>query len=208
MLKTNTILRPITLALFFIVIFSSYCNSGDKKYYPVENREPRVSSLGFSIVPPPGDNWFESFKGQSIYYTKKTNPKIRTFFTGATEIHTSKSFDTPEEFLKFVKKKKNFNRFPTRYKNAKNEYKIDNRLSSFGVSYVQTYEDHEAKNLGKNQFLLIKNHGLICLHPNSPKVGVDVYYSDRFIPSKQNISFKKEGEAFLQSLKFLPINKE
>lgn len=207
-MKTKKTLQHFTLALFFIAVFTASSNAVDIKYSPVKNREPRVSSLGFSIVPPPGENWLEGFSDQSIYYAKKTNPKIQTFITGATEISTSKAFASAEDFLTFVKEKKGVNENPTRYQNTKSDYKVDTRLAPFCVSYNSTYEDHNAKNLGENQLLLVENHGLICLHPDSSKVGVDVYYSDRSVPSEQNSLFKQEGEAFIQGLKFLPLSQK
>ena len=207
-MKTKETLQHFTLALFFIAVFAASSNAGDIKYSPVTNREPRISSLGFSIVPPPGENWLEGFSGQSIIYAKKTNPKIQTFITGATEISTSKVFASVEDFLAFVKETKEVNENPTRYQNTKSGYKVDTRLASFCVNYNSTYEDHNAKNLGENQFLLVENHGLICLHPDSLKVGVDVYYSDRSVPSEQNSLFMQEGEAFIRGLKFLPLSQK
>jgi hypothetical protein len=207
-MKMKNSLSQVTLALILIVVFSSSCNSGEQKYDPVKDREPRISSLGFSIVPPPGENWLESFADQSIYYIKKINPEIQSFYTGATEIKTSKSFATAEDFLIFVKEKKDFNKYPNRYQKAKNEYKIDTHLAPFCVSYVLICEDHEAKNLGGNKFLLMSTKGLICMHPDYPKVGVDVYYSDRSVPNQEKKLLEKEGEAFIQSLKFLPLNQK
>lgn len=134
---------------------------------------------------------------------KKTDTEIRTFYAGATEIYTSKAFASAEDFLAFVKEAKELSQDTTRFQNTKNEYKIDTTIAPLCVSYNQTSEDHGAKNLGSNLFLLVENHGLVCLHPDSQKVSVDVYYSDRSVPSEQNLFLKKEGEAFIQSLRFL-----
>lgn len=207
-MKTKSTLVLIMVTLVIVVVSRTSSNAGDKKYYPVTNREPRVSSLGYSVVPPPGEKWLESFADQSIYFTKITDPKIQTFYTGATEIYTTKSFAAPSDFLAYVKEKKDFNEYPTRYQNTNNEYKIDTRFAPLCVNYTQRYEDHGAKNLGGNKFLLIASKGLICLHPDSPKVGVDVYYSERYLPNQDKISSDNEGNAFIQSLKFLPLPKK
>ena len=195
----------LIIPLLFIVVLISSCKSQEKKYYPVKNRDPRVSSLGFSVVPPAGVSWLEKSGNKTICFIKKTDPKIYTFYVGATEIYTKQIFSSSEEFLKFIKNKKDFNEYPNRFKNMKSEFKIDNRFAPFCVTYYQKYEDHEAKNLGENKFLIIENHGLLCLRPESPDIGVDIYYSERYLPKEQNLLLKKEGETFIQSLKFFPI---
>jgi len=71
------------LTTFSIVV--SGCSHTDSKYYPVANNSPRISSLGFYILPPPGGDWYEKHLDNSLYYLKRTGGGSYALTTRATE---------------------------------------------------------------------------------------------------------------------------
>jgi len=66
-------LMKISLLVLTLFIFSGCSSVGSKntRYYPVKQHTPRENSLGFSILPPPGSNWYEKLRDNSLIYLKK-----------------------------------------------------------------------------------------------------------------------------------------
>jgi hypothetical protein len=182
---------------------SSYTNH----YFPVKNRAERASTLGFSIAPPPGVNWYEKLNDKSLYYLKKIQTSNYAIYTKATEIHLDNSELESERFLQYVKNDKKLT--PTGdYRNISIRFAQDKKLSPLCVRYFQNYEDHGNKTLKKNEFVRIYKNGLVCMHPESPGNGVDMFYVESYMDSSRgelNQSYKDEGEFFLSSLKFHPV---
>lgn len=195
-----------TFFLMMLILLTVSCRATDTGGAPLQDRVPRISSLGFSFIPPPGTHWLEKYGESSMNYFKKTNPTNGTLFTSATELHTQQGYPTPEVFKEFIKNKRNPNEVPPRYTNAITSYTLESGIAPFCVRYHEQYEDRGAKNLYGRDFLIVLNHGLICLHPDNPKVGVDIYYSYRYPPNDKDEGFIHEGEEFVNSLKMLPRN--
>ncbi|CAH1904195.1 exported hypothetical protein [Candidatus Nitrotoga sp. HW29] len=171
-------------------------------FIELKNREPRISSLGYSFVPPSGEKWFEGYSPKTIMYFKQTNPKELLIFAGATEAIIEENISSEKNFIDFVKSKKDdFSAHALRYKNVVTNYELINSMPSYCVAYKQTAEDHEAKNLNGNQYLMLINKGVICLHPTIKNQLVDIYYSSRAIPDLKFMEFTKEIESFIGSLK-------
>jgi hypothetical protein len=200
-------LRSIIAALFLFLglsscaaPFSSYSNH----YFPVINREQRASSLGFSIAPPTGVDWYEKKNNNSLYYLKKINTDNYAIYTKATEIHLGNSELESNRFLQYVKNDKKLNVTAGDYRNISFRYTLDTALSPLCIRYAQDYEDHSSKNLKKDEFVRVKKHGLVCMHPDTPENGIDMFYVESFKQSQtaEDQSYKDEGEVFLSSLKF------
>lgn len=174
-----------------------------KRYYKVRNYKPRVSTMGFSIEPPPGKGWYETHKNKSLIYLKKTNPYKYSFQTKATEINFSKSIQLKDDFIKYVHNKKIHSLQGVNYKNAKLDYSIEKKDAALCVKYKYIYEDHGYKNLKKNEYVIIKNNGLVCIHPDIPTNGIELSYLEKTISSSIQQSYIKEGEKFLNGLAFV-----
>lgn len=176
--------------------------SASEGYIELKDRTPRISSLGYSFVPPSGEKWFETYSPKTILYFKKTHLNELSLFAGATEALIKKNILSEKDFLDFVKSKKNdFEAEPLRYRNVVSSYEIDSSISSHCIAYKQTVEDHEAKNLNGNKYLVLINKGIICLHPKMKNHVVDIYYSSRATPDLKFVEFTKEVEDFIRSLK-------
>lgn len=185
-----------------LALLASACAKPVSKYYPVTDCAPRKSTLGFSVTPPPGKEWFEKHKEESLYYLKRTQPRLYSISTKATEIHVDKAFQMKKDFYDYVKNNKELARPPESYRNIEFNYTDMNDLSPYCVRYSNTYEDHGGQNASAQTFVKVKKTGILCMHPESTQNGIDMYYLERSLSSAQEPSFQKEGEQFLSSLRF------
>lgn len=191
-----------TIFSFLLMSVSENSISASEGYIELKDRTPRISSLGYSFVPPSGEKWFETYSPKTILYFKQTNPKELTLFAGATEAIIKKNILLEKDFLDFVKSKKDdFGVQSLRYRNVVSSYEIDSSISAHCIAYKQTAEDHEAKNLNENKYLELINKGIICLDPKMKNHVVDIYYSSRATPGLKFVEFTKEAEDFIRSLK-------
>jgi hypothetical protein len=199
----------VKLSLLFLALFMlSSCSSVSSKnnrYYPVMQHTPRENSLGFSISPPPGNNWYEKLRDNSLIYLKKDQPKTYAIYTQATEIILESPISKEKELIEYVKKRKNGAMNSSRYKNIKFQYNAQQSPSQQCVRYNNNFEDHGVKNLAKETFVIVKSSGVFCLHPDTPNVGIDLYYFEKSISGADSISYQNEGEQFLSSLNFSTI---
>ena len=191
------------LLLCSCAIPSSYTNH----YFPVKNRTERASTLGFSITPPSGVNWYEKLNNNSLYYLKKVQTNNYSIYTKATEIHLDNSELESERFLQYVKNDKKLTTNGD-YRNISIRFAQEKELSPLCIRYFQNYEDHGNKTLKKNEFVRIYKNGLVCMHPETPENGIDMFYVESFMDSRGelNQSYKDEGEFFLSSLKFHSVD--
>ncbi len=197
-------MRKITTTFIFItgcLILLASC-AADNGYYAVRDHKPLVSTLGFSIVPPPGDNWYESHRNESLFFLKLGKYKTYLLTTKATELVLNKTFDRQKDFMKYVKKIKKIHPKTNHFSNASSIFTWADSTSPYCVRYQQDYEDHGLKNLKKNDYVKVRNIGLVCMHPDSPKVGIDISYLEKSVASAHPPSYEEEGEKFLGSLVF------
>lgn len=202
----RTVFHIIAASTAFFLLTS--CGPAPNRYLPVFHNKPRISTLGFSISPPPGMNWYEKVSDGSILYLKKSEPKNYFIYIKATELHFKKEFACAEDFLAYVKAKKDINIDPDLYKNGSSEY-LQTQQKEICVKYQQHYEDHSiktSKSPDSKFFANVNSHGLICIHPEKPGIGIDMFYLEREIPGTSVVSYADEGEQFLASLAFLDKN--
>lgn len=199
---------PQALLIFVIMFFLSSCSTHSNKarYYAVKNYKPRASSLGFSIVPPPGDNWFEKLKNDSLYYLKISKSHKRySILTEAREVRLERRFGSPDELLRYVENEKEKTLLAADCKNGKVSVRLESSLSEFCVRYSKMYEDHGVEGLRGRRHVNVDTQGLFCLHPGNEKVGVDVSYVEKSLSDTVAKSYRNEGELFLASLNFQEI---
>jgi hypothetical protein len=198
------ILSLLSLSLFFFAGCSSV-SSKNTRYYPVKQHTPRENSLGFSILPPPGNNWYEKLKHNSLIYLKKDQPETYAIYTQATEIILDHPISKENELVEYVMKTKDVDLTSGRYKNYTSQYYTKKSPTQQCVRYNNNFEDHGVKNMAEKTFVIVKSSGIFCLHPDTPDVGVDLYYYEKSLSGVDNMSYKNEGEQFLSSLNFNTI---
>jgi hypothetical protein len=197
--------RDFHLIIFFtcsIGLFSS-CASTDR-YYAVKDHKPLVSTLGFYITAPPGENWYETHQEESLFFLKVGKPTSYSLSTKATELVVDKKFSRQKDFMEYVKRMKESHDGTNRYSNSTSSFTWEDKRSPFCIRYQQDYEDRGIKNLNKNDYVQVKNIGLVCMHPESTEVGIDISYQEKSISNTRNPSYQNEGEQFLSSLQFMP----
>ncbi len=193
--------RQITVGLIISLFFLTGCVE-KSKYHRVQNTDPRHSTFGFSVEPPPGKGWYEKHKDNSLIYLKKTDPNRYSLQTKATEINFNRTIEIKEAFVLYLKEKKTIAQTGTKHRNDKLDYTIEGKLSTLCVKYTHQYEDHGYKNLKKNEYVIVKNNGLICIHPEVPTNGIEISYMEKSLSSNHHQSYLNEGEMFLNSLSF------
>ena len=205
--KPPRVIVILSLLFFSLFIFTgcSSVSSKTTRYYPVKQYTPRENSLGFSILPPPGNNWYEKLRDNSLIYLKKDQPETYAIYTQATEIILDHPISEEKELVEYVMKTKDVDLTSGRYKNYTSQYYTKKSPSQQCVRYNNNFEDHGVKNLAEKTFVIVKSGGVFCLHPDTPGVGVDLYYFEKSLSGADNTSYKNEGEQFLSSLNFNTI---
>lgn len=199
--------RLLLLSVLFLITSLMMSAKAEDIGTPLVDRNPITSSLGFSFVPPEGNNWYEKFGEDQITYYKKINPSTGSMFGGAKEYRTQKTFAAPEEFRQWLSDRRNPQGTPSRYRTISAKYIIESKAGPFCVRYIEEYEDRGAKNFFGQTFLVLNNYGITCLHPQKPDSVVDIYYSYRHPPNNRSDSLMSEGESFVNSLKILEVKK-
>jgi hypothetical protein len=195
--------------LYNIVFFLGCINllaacASTEKYYAVREHKPLVSTLGYHITPPPGDNWYETHQKESLCFLKVSKPITYSLSTKATELVLDKRFSRQKDFMEYVKRMKELHDGTNRYSNTSSTFTWEDSRSPFCVRYQQSYEDRGIKNLNKNEFVHVKNIGLVCMHPEATEVGIDISYLEKSLSNTRSRSYQDEGEQFLSSLQFMP----
>lgn len=195
--------------VFLIIIGLSGCGFSsatyENRYFPVKNQIERESSLGFIITPPSGVGWYEKLHKDSLYYLKKIKSNNYKIYTKAEELRLKNRPSDLSKFVDYVVKNKTIDTTKGFYKNHNFIYFLDSALSPFCVRYTQSYEDYSHEGLGAEEFVRVSNGGLVCMHPDTPAHGVDMYYNESYLTTSKKTarSYRSEGEHFLSSLRFI-----
>jgi hypothetical protein len=192
----------ICLSAAAIILLASSCSPTKGQYYPVNNNAPRVSSLGFSISPPPGGDWYEKHLEDTLYYFKRTKGNSYALTTQATELIFANESDHKLELLEYVRKHKIHPDSGSRYRNSSFDYSYERIASGLCIRYKERYDDHGNEKKGPHPYVQVFSKGLVCRHPLSPKTGIALQYMEQSFPTTHPISFRDEGEKFISSLNF------
>ncbi len=183
------------------------CAADTGRYLPVYTSTPRISTLGFSVLPPPGRGWYERVNRDSLFYFKKLDSDSYTIASRATELHFSQEFSGINDFLAHVKARKLISVDPFLIRNVRLFFDTSEK-SQKCIRYRQRYEDHRtdgSSGLSAQPFTIVSNTGLICVHPDNHRLGIDLFYQERQAAGVPAQSFASEGESFLASLSFLSL---
>lgn len=184
------------------------CAHNSDRYLPVHTSTPRISTLGFSVRPPPGRGWYERVNRDTLFYFKKIDSDTYSIATRATELHFSQEFPGINDFLDHVKTRKLIGGDSILISNVRLTLSVSAK-SQRCVRYRQRYEDHRPEGpsggLAAPPFTIVSNTGLVCAHPDNDRLGIDLFYQERQASDKPAQSFANEGESFLSSLSFLTL---
>jgi len=173
---------------------------------PVEQPAQRFNDAGFSVVPPPGNGWYGMRIGGMISFGKAFSA-THTFASDIAVIRVTHQFAHPEDFMQFIEQSKLQDTNPNRFTLLINDYVLDPKVGPYCVKYHQRVEDHHSP-VAPGQTLILDDFGVTCLHPDDPHRAVQVEYSERSLSGDITSSVFAEGEAFLSSLQFVPLEKK
>lgn len=159
--------------------------------------------MGFYISPPPGKDWYEKHHQDSLYYFKNSKAANYALTTQATELFFTDNDDITGEILQYLTQDRLRHLDKGLLKNANFDYSVEELESSLCVRYQHSYDDYGNKKKGSFPYVKIFNKGIVCRHPNSPRVGIDINYMEKSLPETERVwSWRHEGELFLSSLNF------
>ncbi len=159
---------------------------------------------GYSVLPPPGKNWFEMGRDkQQVLFGKKIDSRTHSFAATAASGQIGEKFETREQFQQYVNKIRAADFGSDRYKLLEFTSDFDPAFPAWCVRYLSKTQDRAAPySIGRA--LLLEHTGVTCLHPTIPDLVVDVGYSERGRPAEISAALRAEGESFMRSLQFAP----
>jgi hypothetical protein len=158
---------------------------------------------GYSVLAPPGKNWFELKRdGRNVYFGKKIASRTHAFIATAMSGLITEKFEKPEEFRDYVSRMLPL-RGDERHTVIENLVELDQAAGRFCVRHHTKAEDRDAL-YARGKMLLAETIGVSCLHPDSPGLSISVSYTERGYPQEASAALRAEGESFVRSLRFTP----
>ena len=158
---------------------------------------------GYSVLAPPGKNWFELKRDdRNVYFGKKIASRTHAFIATAMSGLIAEKFKKPEEFRDYVSKMLPL-RGDERHTVIENLVELDQAAGRFCVRHYTKAEDRDAL-YARGKTLLAETIGVSCLHPDNPGLSISVSYTERGYPQEASAALRAEGESFVRSLKFTP----
>ena len=157
---------------------------------------------GYTVLPPPGKNWFELERDKgSAYFGKKLDSRTHSFIAIALSARLREKFESPEIFRDYVSQ---MLALASNERNTVIEIRAeaDGSPERYCVKYSTKAEDRKAL-FGGGRALLVETSGVSCLHPDNRALSVDVSYTERGYPAESSAELRAEGESFVRSLKFI-----
>ncbi|MGI0085866.1 MAG: hypothetical protein ACREBQ_12370, partial [Nitrososphaerales archaeon] len=130
-----------------------------------------------------------------------------TFVASIAVVRMQQQYKTPEDFLHFVEQAKSKTTDSSRFTMLLSNFALDTRLAPDCVKYHRRAADHGLPD-ASGKTLILDVFGIACLHPDDPHRAVDMEYSERSVSGNLTSSVYAEGEAFLSSLQFVPLEKK
>lgn len=156
---------------------------------------------GYSVLAPPGKNWFELKRdGRNVYFGKKIASRTHAFIATAMSGLIAEKFEKPEEFRNYVSRMLPL-RSNERHTVIENQVELDQAAGRFCVRHYTKAEDRDAL-YARGKMLLAETIGVSCLHPDSPDLSISVSYTERGYQQEASAVLRAEGESFVRSLKF------
>jgi YVTN family beta-propeller protein len=180
---------------------------------PVERVGQRVQLEGFSIVPPQGEHWFvaPSLPKDEVWrsvaaYVKQTDDDTPGNIIWATVAvaNLETAFQSREQLLESIIRARHTELRAARFR--LHEFRSAPAATPGCYRYEAVTEDRGVTQHPGVVFLLSLRH-LICLHPDSPTLAVNVAYSVRRQVGRPAVSLESEGEPFIGSLKFAALTR-
>ena len=183
---------------------------------PVTDSTTRLQFVGFSVLPPQGNNWYLTRESRyTVWFGKvdqnkyKSGTKLTHSFLAVSYsdmVAVGVKIDTPERLL-------NFSEVLLRQKNDTGRFRTLNlELTAYRtqetdcVQYDQLVEESDNPRFA-GSILTITANGFLCRNTYSPDWFISAFYTERYIPGKKvdnGKSFERESQVFLKNIVFTP----
>jgi hypothetical protein len=171
---------------------------------PITSATKAYELEGYSVLPPPGKNWFEMGRDkQQVLFGKRIESRTHSFAATAASGQIDEKFETREQFQEYVNRTRAADLGAERYKMLEFSSDFDPAFAAWCVRYRAKTEDRGAP-YSMGRLLQAEHNGVTCLHPTIPALVVDVGYSERGRSAEISAELRGEGENFMRSLKFAP----
>jgi hypothetical protein len=161
---------------------------------------------GYSVVSPPGKDWFELQRDRNnALFGKKIASRTHAFIATAQSTPIAEKFQSPEQFLEYVSKAA-LEPDDKRNRLIENRVELDPAVGRYCVRFYTKALDRGA--LSARGFpLVLETYGVSCVHPGDPGLVVNVSYSERGQLAEDSPELLAEGARFVESLKFTDIKR-
>jgi hypothetical protein len=160
---------------------------------------------GMSVESPAGDQWVQVQRTvHTLVWMRKTDRADMTMGVALLTQGVSGEFASHEDFTRWVRKTKESNPDPRRFRLVSSLIEPAGDGLPSCVRYITDIEDTTG-GAGEESILRLHVAGLACLHPDDPSRFVDAQYSAR-MPRGTELppELEEEGKAFVESLSFRP----
>jgi hypothetical protein len=185
-------------------------------FAPVKDSTDRIEAYGFSVLPPSGTGWSRRpdlhLQGSDlVVFAKKGGSKTHTI--GIT-VGRHKGFDPAsvgfaeyatnlEVFASYVKNSVQHTNPPESRMRILELSVVPDAKSGHCVGEYAKFEDHGSQS--KPKILIQEDWALTCLHPDSPRVIIEMNFSERGLPGESDPSLTAVRDQFFGSLQFRPL---
>lgn len=184
------------------------CGGGEEEFF---TSGERIEFNGFSVVPPQGKEWRVDERTDNtlgLIYQNVTSPH--------TVLATAATISLPEEALtlfesislegrrEFLEETLRQSETPGRIRVIEVNISPAGALEADCLRYVWIAEDSGVPDYEGSVFTFTTK-GQWCLHPDSVLEQIFVWYSQRVPPGQQAAPIDTDGEAFINSFQFSPL---
>ena len=188
-------LKYFKLLITLVIILLQLSCVPQQRFKPIDRSESEFLNFKGLIVLklPQGKDWYEIVnRGGITAFGKKLESKDHTFIASSHISRSNMKFNTPEEFLSFVKESRMKGTPLDKFTIINYEEILDNSRTEYCTKFIL-----EAEEKGKG---VLESHGYSCLHPKYSELAVTIEYSERTKGPKVSEQIRIEGENFINSL--------
>ncbi len=189
------------------------CGAGTAGLTPVGPPGQRMQLDGFSILPPQGEGWFvaepspspgEAWRTVATFVRRAGDQPGAAIWATVTTAELGMPFQTPEQLVQQILQTRRAELQTGRLRLL--EFRSGPGPGPGCHRYDAVTEDRGVPEFPGETFVVTLHHA-ICLHPSAPTVAVNLGYNERRRRGQPAADLAGEGEPFLRSLQFAPLNR-
>lgn len=157
---------------------------------------------GFSLLPPPGENWYSLAKSRTrATFGRRIESQTRTLVAAVQSERLARSIESPEALVALLKARRARELDPGRLRLLA----ADEARADLDGAWCTRYRLDAEELAGEGSVLAVRIEGRSCAHPASPDLLVDVSLFARGPAGEQDEGDRAHVAKFLDSLRFTPI---